>query len=337
MQSAADVLDRIATRTTRFDMSVWFWGDAIACDGLLEAAELSGNRAAALHVERMMRRWCAQPAGAWTDYLAPGAAVLRLAGQTGEAALLTRANELARWLLAAPAMDGLHFWRPDLPAYRNTVWIDSLYHVPSFLAGFARQKGSQISAVNALEVFESHLKALSSSLGPFLAHSWDYGTERLKGYGWGRGQGWALLGMVDTLALLSPTLPGRDALADQFKALANEILRRHDRSGFWRTLIDDPEAYLETSTAAFFGAAMTKGIRTGLLERETFGPAIERAWEAMLSRLDSDGSITGVSAVTWSWAPGMDEKAMYKALPTETNLWGQGAAMRFAAERHRAS
>jgi rhamnogalacturonyl hydrolase YesR len=141
--------------------------------------------------------------------------------------------------------------------------------------------------------------------------------------------------MIDTLALLPSDLRGRDVLVERFRTLASEILRRQDRSGFWRTLIDDPEAYLETSTAAFFGAAFTKGIRMGLLDADAYQPAIERAWEAMLSRLDSDGSVTGVSAVTWSWAPGMDEKAMYKALPTEANLWGQGAAMRFAAERHR--
>ncbi len=316
-------------------MSFWVWGDAIAWDGLLEAAELSGNQAAAAHVERMIRRWSAQLPGSWTDYLVPGGALLYLAGRTGEASLLARAEALAAWLLDAPQMDSLHFWRPDLPAYRNTIWIDSLYHVPSFLAGLARLKNDQSFAIAALEIFDSHLEALSSRSGPFLAHSWDYGTQRLKGYGWGRGQGWAILGMADTLALLPPNLPGRAALAERFNVLAQDILRCQDRSGFWRTLIDDSEAYLETSTAAFMGAAFTKGVRTGLLERETYQPAIERAWEAMLSRLDPDGAITGVSAVTWSWAPGMDEKAMYKALPTETNLWGQGAAMRFAAERLR--
>ena len=334
MQSV-DVLNRIASRTTRFDMSVWFWGDAIACDGLVEAADLSGNSAAAVHVERMLRRWCALPAGCWTDYLAPGGALLRLAGRADETALFARAEVLARWLLGAPEMDGLHFWRPDLPAYRNTVWIDSLYHVPSFLSELARLKGDQSFATDALKIFDSHLEALSSSSGPFLAHSWDYGTQRPKGYGWGRGQGWAILGMIDTLAQLPSNLPGRAALAERFKALANEILRCQDRSGVWRTLIDDSEAYLETSTAAFFGAAFTKGVRTGLLDGDSYQPAIERAWEAMLSRLDANGSVTGVSAVTWSWAQGMDEKAMYKALPTETNLWGQGAAMRFAAERLR--
>jgi unsaturated rhamnogalacturonyl hydrolase len=334
MKSAAKVLNQIAGRTTRYDMSVWFWGDAIACDGLLEAAELCGNRAAAAHVERMVHRWYAQPAGAWTDYLAPGGTLLTIAGRAGDTKLLVRAEALARWLLEAPEIDGLHFWRPDLPAYRNTIWIDSLYHVPSFLAGLARLKSGP-HAAKALEIFESHLKELSSASGPFLAHSWDHGAQRLKGYGWGRGQGWAILGMIDTLALLPENLPARAALADRFTTLASEILRRQDRSGFWRTLIDDPEAYLETSTAAFFGAAFTKGIRMALLDADTYESAIERAWEAMLSRVDSDGSVTGVSAVTWSWAPGMDEKAMYKALPTEANLWGQGAAMRFAAERHR--
>jgi hypothetical protein len=40
--------------------------------------------------------------------------------------------------------------------------------------------------------------------------------------------------------------------------------------------------------------------------------------------------------VTWSWVANLEEATMYKTLPTEVNLWGQGAALRFCAERLRA-
>ena len=39
-RTAATLLRLLAERTLRYDFTVWFWGDAIAVDGLLDAAEL---------------------------------------------------------------------------------------------------------------------------------------------------------------------------------------------------------------------------------------------------------------------------------------------------------
>jgi hypothetical protein len=39
---------------------------------------------------------------------------------------------------------------------------------------------------------------------------------------------------------------------------------------------------------------------------------------------------------TWAANAPSEDLALYKAAPTEVNVWGQGAALRFAAERVRA-
>jgi len=109
-----------------------------------------------------------------------------------------------------------------------------------------------------------------------------------------------------------------------------------DSSGFWRTLLTDSESYLETSTAAFFGAIFTKAVRLGLLTTD-FGEAADRAWWALLSRIDDEGGAFGTSAATWAANAPTEELALYKAAPTEVNVWGQGAGLRFAAERIRAA
>jgi len=41
--SAKVILQRVAQRTRRFDFTIWFWGDAIAFDGLVDAAQLLGD------------------------------------------------------------------------------------------------------------------------------------------------------------------------------------------------------------------------------------------------------------------------------------------------------
>ncbi|MSP83425.1 MAG: hypothetical protein EXQ94_10990 [Alphaproteobacteria bacterium] len=323
--SSRALLRRLAARTRRYDFTVWFWGDAIAFDGLMEAGDAPSIR----FCRRFAARWSQQPR-AWTDYLTPGAALLRL----GDPRVLDAAERLGTWLRddVPRGPGGAHYFRPDLPQFRTTLLVDSLYHVPAFLAHLARATGDEAWADEAVTAWTNHVRLLRHRQGPLLCHNHDVGSGRWRGYGWGRGNGWALLGLVDTLEALPQRHPGRRGLVADLRQLAGAILPLQDPSGFWRTLLHDREAYLESSTAAFFGAAFTKAVRMKLLG-PAYARSAEKAWYATLSRIDRDGGFFGVSGVTWAAAAGTEELALYKAMPTEVNVWGQGSAMRFVAER----
>lgn len=331
--SAAELLGRLARRTRAYDFTVWFWGDAIAIDGLLEAAELVSDTQASAHAERFLRR-PAEPL-TWRDHLAPGEALLRLAAATDDPAPLEEARRLADHLLGVPRAEGAPLYRPDDPRYRHTVWVDSIYHVPPFLARLAGMTGEGCWYDAALAEQAAHLRVLTPAGSPFPAHSYDTGARSVHGPGWGRGVGWALLGMVDTLSLIPADWPGYQEALEGLRVLAAEVLALQDATGCWRTVIDDREAYLESSTAAMFCAAFAKGVRTGVLD-DRFADAAEAAWRYTEARIDQDGSFWGVSACTWASTAGTENAAMYRTLPTEVNVWGQGAAMRAAAERLRA-
>lgn len=323
------LLRALATRTMRYDFTVWFWGDAIAFDGLLDAAELLGWHEPHAFCLAFLRRW-AQRAPTWTDYLAPGLALLRIAH--GDETLAPAAQRLIRWYEEETprGRTGLHYFRPDLPQFRTTVLVDSLYHVPPFLAACG---GEHVAA--GWQMWSTHAEALRHPQGPLLCHNYDEGSGRRRGYGWGRGNGWALLGLVDLIEAMPAGHPDRGAALDWLRRLAEAILPLQDASGFWRTLLHDREAYLESSTAAFFGTAFLKAMRLGLLSAD-YAPAVERAWTALRSRIDEEGGFFGVSGVTWAANAPTEELALYKSMPTEVNAWGQGAALRFVAERLRA-
>ena len=334
--SSREILERVAQRTHRFDFAVWFWGDAIAFDGLLDAAELLPNEAHTRFCSSFYERW-QRATAAWTDYLAPGLSLIRLVRRHGKVAF----EPLARRLLdhyrgtTPRGTTGLHYFRPDLPQFRTTLLIDSLYHVPPFVAACGDLLGDESLHQEGLAMWVDHAIALGVPDKALLFHNYEHGTGRRRGYGWGRGNGWALFGLLDLIEIVPEKCAERKAAIDRFRELAAAVLPLQDHSGFWRTLLDDRESYLETSTAGFFGAIFTKGVRLDLLPAE-YGVSAERAWSALLSRIDSDGGAFGTSAVTWAANAPSEDLALYRSAPTEVNVWGQGAALRFAAERVRA-
>jgi unsaturated rhamnogalacturonyl hydrolase len=330
-----EALRRSAARSNTYDFGVWFWGDAIALDGLLDAAELLGDERSLDQVRGAFERWSRRPLG-WADHLTPGAALLRFGELSGESWPLERAAELAAHLLSVPRSSGAPLYRPDLPEYRYTVWVDTIYHVPVFYARLGESLADTSFLDHAVTEWQSHMSLLTDARGPFLAHSWDTGMHRLHGYGWGRGAGWALYGMIETLERIPLTHPARGDLVSQTQRLASSLLEVQDHTGYWHTLLHDREAYLETSTASFFAAAFSRGLRSGVLGEEFREPA-SRAWLATLGRLDSAGELWGVSACTYASVANIDDVVMYHTLPTEVNVWGQGSAMRAAAEQIRSA
>ena len=54
---------------------------------------------------------------------------------------------------------------------------------------------------------------------------------------------------------------------------------------------------------------------------------------ATRSRIDAAGEFWGVSACTYAGVVNMDDATMYRTLPTEVNVWGQGSALRALAEQ----
>ena len=155
--SSREILERVARRTHRFDFAVWFWGDAIAFDGLLDAAELLPNEAHTRFCSSFYERW-QRAAAAWTDYLAPGLSLIRLVRRHGKVAF----EPLARRLLdhyretTPRGTTGLHYFRPDLPQFRTTLLINSLYHVPPFVAACGDLLGDKSLHQEGLAMWVDH-------------------------------------------------------------------------------------------------------------------------------------------------------------------------------------
>jgi hypothetical protein len=111
---------------------------------------------------------------------------------------------------------------------------------------------------------------------------------------WGRGNGWMAAGMTDLLSHLPENNPNRPRILQEYRKMMATLKSYRNAEGLWNQLIDEPEAWTETSGSAMFAYAMITGVRKGWLEAGEYAPAARKAWLALLTYLNDDAAVRNV-------------------------------------------
>ena len=114
--------------------------------------------------------------------------------------------------------------------------------------------------------------------------------------GWGLGQGWALLGLIDLAEYLPKGPAGATDVIAEALRLARRMLDFQLPDGNWHCMMHKSLSGPESSTAALIATAYFRGVHLGLLPVAEFAEPAKRACRAMEANLDADGNIMGVLA-----------------------------------------
>jgi unsaturated rhamnogalacturonyl hydrolase len=116
---------------------------------------------------------------------------------------------------------------------------------------------------------------------------------------WSRGNGWVMGGLVRVLQILPSDHPERAFFEQQFREMAEAVLKCQQLDGLWRSSLLGPESYPlpEASGSGFFCYALTWGINQGLLDRTRFEPAVLRAWNGLTGVVNAEGKLTHVQPI----------------------------------------
>ncbi len=357
---APDDMDRallreVAERLMRHPFQAWFYGDSIGFEGLLAASALLGDPRYADFAHGFLRGWAARDEPRRPDdNTAPGHVLCALAVERDDAALRDAALRLATHLAGRRRIEGVSVTFED--ARRSVrepyggvaldaagrrlledpgpgIYVDCAHFDPPFLAHLARVTGDEAWARRAIEEALGYGRLLRDEGTGLYHHFWLERTARAYAPGWGRGQGWALLGLLDVLEQLDATgstVPGRDEVAEDATRLAWAMSRWQRPDGHWHAMVGRPGSGDETSTAAFMAAAFHRGVAMGVLPSDPFLAAAERAWHATWSAVDATGLLTGVSAAVYS----STEPLHYHHVPRGLDVpWGQGPVLVAARAR----
>jgi unsaturated rhamnogalacturonyl hydrolase len=115
---------------------------------------------------------------------------------------------------------------------------------------------------------------------------------------WGRGNGFAAIGLAMTLAELPREHPGYAHALESYRSHMAALLPYQNRDGLWRNVVDHPGAYPELSGTAMIGWAMLRGLNEGWIGGRDYERAVDRAWLAVSSRTSATGEFIDVCEST---------------------------------------
>ncbi|MBI1313320.1 hypothetical protein GC176_18670 [bacterium] len=115
---------------------------------------------------------------------------------------------------------------------------------------------------------------------------------------WGRGNGFPGLGLALCLSDLPDDSQYRNEFLSAYRAHMAAMIRHQDGTGMWHQIVDHPESYREFTVTCMTTFAITRGLRRGWLDRETYEPVVRRAWEAIKLRIGPDGKLVDVCTGT---------------------------------------
>ena len=207
---------------------------------------------------------------------------------------LARRTGDARYLARVRAAAALGF-EPDGSLKRampfNAGFSDSIFMDTIVLAQAGALTGER-------RYFDMAARHVAYMRGLLLRPDGLYRHEPGNDAAWGRGNGFPALGLALLLADFPKDHPEYPTLLRDYREHMRALLPHQDADGLWHNVIDVPGSYAEFSATALIGFAMRRGIEAGWLDEPQFGPAVRRAWQAVLGRVGAQGQVFDVSEST---------------------------------------
>jgi unsaturated rhamnogalacturonyl hydrolase len=208
------------------------------------------------------------------DCLNPGKLLFNLYDITKDSRYLKIIGQLRNQLESQPRTPSGGFWHKQI--YPNQMWIDGLYMAEPFYAQFTvkYEKGKSLDDIaKQFELVQNHLVDQKTGL---VYQAWDESKEiawadKQTGTSptiWGRGIGWYMVALVETLDYFPKSHPKHKVLVEYLNQIAKNVNQYKSDIGLWYQVADKPELYgnyVEPSASGMIIYAFAKGANKGYL------------------------------------------------------------------------
>jgi rhamnogalacturonyl hydrolase YesR/lysophospholipase L1-like esterase len=299
----------------------WAWTNATLYVGIAEWAKLSGDQTYwdFLLTIGKKNQWKPGP----NIYFADDICVIQVYQQLYEyyrdEAMLRPSVEALAQIIENPKTGSLSYYAKD--SHARWCWCDALFMAPTALARVGKSLGNRSYFDFLDREFWTTCDSLYCSQEKLFFRDTRYKTMQEKNgekIFWGRGNGWVIGGLTVILDHLPEDYPSRPRFIHLYREMMERIAGLQDAQGFWHPSLLDISAYPtpETSASGFFTYGLLWGINRGYLDRETYLPKAQKAWEALCTAVQEDGTLGFVQTI------GSDPKTVSAG---DTDVYGVGA------------
>ncbi|MBE8726152.1 glycoside hydrolase family 88 protein [Flavobacterium sp. KB82] len=208
------------------------------------------------------------------DYLNPTKLLFNLYDVTKDSRYFQIIGKVRNQLETHPRTASGGFWHKQI--YPNQMWIDGLYMAEPFYTQFTvkYEKGKSLDDVaRQFELVHDHMIDPKTGL---VYQAWDESKEiawadKQTGTSptiWGRGIGWYMIALVETLDYFPKSHPKYKVLVGYLNEIAKNVNQYKSESGLWYQVADKPEKfgnYVESSASGMIIYAFAKGADKGYL------------------------------------------------------------------------
>ena len=203
------------------------------------------------------------------------------------------------------------------------LWDDTIFMMGLFLAAYGEASGRRALVDEAERQVLVHTRYLADPETGLWFHGWSFPRrDNFAHARWARGNAWITAALADLPELCTLSASVGLFLEGVLSAQAQALMPLQTEDGAWRTLLDDPGSYRETSATAGIAYGLMKAGRQGRLP-EAARQAGLRALAYVLGQIDDGGTVQGVSYGT---RMGHDLQ-FYRDIPIQPTGYGQSLAI----------
>ena len=245
-----------------------------------------------------------------SDNIPPGRQLLTLFKKEQSKKYETAITTLRNQISLQPRNKAGGFWHKL--KYPSQMWLDGLYMIEPFYAGYAKTFNSAADFDDIINQFVWMEKYSIDKKTGLLYHGWD--ESKLQQWAnkktgtspefWSRSMGWYIMALVDVLDDVPKNHPRKKELISILNRLSTAIIKTQDKkSGVWWQITNKPGKegnYLESSASAMFVYGMAKGISMKYLP-VSFLSNVKKAYDGLLKQFvttDSAGVVHYTKAVS---------------------------------------
>jgi len=236
------------------------------------------------------------------DCLNPGKLLFNLYEITKDSRYLNIIGKLRNQLESQPRTASGGFWHKQI--YPNQMWIDGLYMAEPFYAQFTvkYEKGKSLDDIaKQFELVQNHIVDKKTGL---VYQAWDESKEiawadKQTGTSptiWGRGIGWYMVALVETLDYFPKSHPKYKVLVGYLNQMAKNVNQYKSENGLWYQVADKPELYgnyVEPSASGMIIYAFAKGANKGYLA-SSYKSTAKKSFESFIKefvKVDKKGEV----------------------------------------------